>query len=131
MTTAARAYVLLEVAIGGALVAIVCATLMSSLADARSRNVWAGRDVVAGQLVQEQIEEARAVGRGNNPTDCPGTAQVATQEAIYQRTCAISTAGSPTNVGGSALAFDTVTVTVQYATSAGNRVTSAATRRYR
>ena len=130
-----KGYVLWEVVLGGALIAIIMGTLLTSLAEGRVKNAVAGRDVVAAQLVQEKIEEARARGKGVTPTACAGTAvTVANQQGSYSRTCTVTAGGSntvTTGAGALTVTFDTVTVSVSYRPATGVRTVAASVRRYR
>jgi type II secretory pathway pseudopilin PulG len=90
-----RGYILLEVAIGGAMVAVLCATVLSSLADARVQNVVAGRDAVAGQLALERLEQQRTLGFTlAGSANCPATETVTNQQGAYTRTCSVSGAST-------------------------------------
>ena len=123
-----RGYILMEVAIAGALVAVIAGTLLSSLADARVRNVMAGRDVVASQLALEKIEQQRALGfAGAGAAAACGTeATVAGQKGAYSRTCAVAvSAGSPFTINTVTVNCKDVTVTVKYNVDAAARSTSA------
>ena len=114
-----RAYLLIDVMIGGALAAVVIAGLLSVLVDARAKNVQATRDVVATQLVLESLERCRAAGfAGVSGATCPlaappGTA-VPGQTGNYKRSIQSSVAGSPETINAIQLPFKDVTVTVTY-----------------
>ncbi len=130
----ARGYILLEVAIGGAMVALLCATLLTSLADARTRNVVAGRNVIASQLALEKIEQQRALGFANLGTDSPASCSaggvVDTPSftlGAYTRSCTIgaTTSTAFSENGGIAVSCKPVSVTVSYNTSAGKQSVTA------
>lgn len=126
----ARGYILLEVMMGGAMTALLCAHLLSSLSDARVRNVLAARDGVAAALVQDKIEEARSRGFGNAGTICSGAfVVVPNQQAAYRRSCTIGAAQSQT-LNGVAVQFEPVDVVVEYDTTNGTRNAKASTRMY-
>lgn len=119
MRPALRGYLLLEVAIGGAMLALLISTLLTSLADARVRNVKAGRDAIAAQLVQEQIERERSLGFAGTPSaDCDGAFHdVVGQTGLYRRFC--DAAGDTRTPLGVTLNLKRVTVTVEYTPEVG------------
>lgn len=121
----ARAYILLEVAVGGAMVAVVIVSLLGVLADARNRNVYAGRDVIASQLVLEKLEEYRASG---GTTACATETLVPNVQGVYARVC--TPASAATNVNGVAVTYNEAAVTVTYQTHDGPRTVSGVTRVY-
>ena len=126
MANRSRGYVLIEVMVGGALFAVLVSVLLTQLAEARTRNVIAGRDVVAAPPVQQQPGPARgAVGGGTR--SATGYAAVA-----YERKCEV--VNGTRTVGSAAtqtLNVNTVTVTVRYDNSAdGVRTIAAATEIY-
>jgi type II secretory pathway pseudopilin PulG len=105
-----RGYILLEVAIGGAMVAVLCATILSSLADARVQNVVAGRDAVAGQLALEKLEQQRALGYTLAGTaNCLATETVTNQQGLYTRTCTVQASPGTTTAFTHALGACTAT----------------------
>ncbi|HEY4220088.1 MAG TPA: hypothetical protein VGO62_02070 [Myxococcota bacterium] len=123
MKTKRRAYILMEVAISGALLAILAGELLSTLADARVKNVVSGRDVVASQLALAKIEQQRSLGYLNVGTDtgpsCSsgGTVEnpVAGPAANYTRTCtAAAMPGTNINVNGKIVKCRDVDVAVKY-----------------
>ena len=126
-----RGYLLIDVMIGGVLVAIVLATILSVVLHARSRNVYAARDVVATQLVLERLDQVRSQAFG---AIAAGTTTEATVAGItsgrYSRTTVITTGN--TNGGGFTLDFKEIRVTVTYTTQdSGVRTSQATTRVYR
>lgn len=134
MANRSRGYVLIEVMVGGALFAVLVSVLLTQLAEARTRNVIAGRDVVAAQLVQEQLGRERAAGYAGTPSaTCNAAfAAVASQTGKYERKCEV--VNGTRTVGSAAtqtLNVNTVTVTVRYDNSAdGVRTIAAATEIY-
>lgn len=132
---AGRGYILIEVSIGGALVALLIAGLLTQIAQARTDNVIAGRQIIAAQLVQEKIERERALGfvaaGGCNPAET--AAVIANQQGQYKRTCTRTASASETigaGLGAVTINYNTVTVTVEYETNRGTRTTEAVTRVY-
>lgn len=132
---AGRGYILIEVTIGGALIALLIAGLLTQIAQARTDNVIAGRQIIAAQLVQEKIERERALGfvsaGGCNPAET--AAVIANQQGRYERTCTRTASTSETigaGVGAVTVNYNTVTVTVDYETNRGTRTTEVVTRVY-
>ena len=70
MKMRSRAYIMLEVAVGGAMIAVVIMGVLTALADGRTRNAYAGRDVIASQLVLAKLEEYRTMTRANAKAAC-------------------------------------------------------------
>ena len=131
---AARAYILMEVAIGGALVALLAATLMSSLADARVRNVVAGRDVVASSLALAKLEQQRSLGFAKVGADVPAscTAAGVTENAVtgqqgkFTRTCQLANVNTAVTIRTVTIHCTDVNVTVTYVANASIRVAGGA-----
>lgn len=118
--TCQRGYVLLEVAVGGAMVAVVVFGLLGSLAEGRTRNVIGGRDVIASQLALDKIEMQRARGFGNTGTGCTAGVETIQNQGIYKRDCVA--ASCPAKIMfGVTVNCERVTVTVEYTTSLGVR----------
>jgi type II secretory pathway pseudopilin PulG len=118
---APRGYLLLEIAIGGALLAVLISVLLTALANARVRNVKAGRDAIAAQLVQEQIERERSVGFAGTPSstcdDDGALHDVTGQTGVYRRSCDV--APDTRTLLGVTLNLQRVTVVVEYTPEAG------------
>ena len=114
-----RGYVLLEVAMGGAMVAVVVFGLLANLAESRTRNVIGGRDVIASQLALDKIEMQRARGYGTAGTNCVA-GEVIQNQGVYTRDCA-TTGPSSRAMFGVTVNYKVVTVSVSYRTSLGNR----------
>ncbi len=119
MRTCQRGYVLLEVAIGGALVAVVVLSLLGSLSEGRTRNVIGGRDVIASQLALDKIEMQRARGPGNTATGC-AMGETIQNQGIYTRDC-VAAVCPPQTMFGVTVTCERVTVTVTYSTALGDR----------
>jgi hypothetical protein len=117
-TRAPRAYLLIEISVGGALIAVLITGLLTQLAAARVQNVIAGRDVISAQLAQEKIEIERASGFKLVPGCAPAETStvLAGQQGQYRRTCS---RGGPLGetIGGVAVRFNEVTVVVEYETN--------------
>lgn len=119
MRNSQRGYVLLEVAIGGAMVAVVIFSLLGSLAEGRTRNVIGGRDVIASQLALDKIEMQRARGFGNTATGC-AMGETIQNQGVYTRDC-VGAACAARTMFGVTVNCERVTVTVTYTTSLGVR----------
>ncbi len=116
-----RGYILLEVAVGGAMIAIAILGLMSSLADGRTRNVVGGRDVIAAQLALDKIEMQRARGFGDTGTNCALSELIHTQ-GVYTRNCTMASGPAyQRTMFGVTVNYEQVTVEVSYETSLGTR----------
>jgi hypothetical protein len=119
-----RGYMLLEVAIGGAVTAVILATVFNQLAAARVRSITAARDVTAAQLVTEKIEEMRQAA-----VPAAATETVAGVSGTYTRTVVVAT-GTET-MGATTLSYTDVAVTVSFPSNDGrNHTFSATLRRY-
>lgn len=130
----ARGYILLEITIGGALIALLIASLLTQVAQARVDNVIAGREIVASQLLQEKIERERARGfvAGGSCSPAETNTVVAGQQGTYRRTCVRDAAATQTIGSGPAVTvnYNDVKVTVTYDTNKGPRDLEAYTRVY-
>ncbi len=121
---ARRGYMLLEVSIGGAVTAVILATVFNQLSAARVRSITSARDVTASQLVIERIEAMRQAAV---PT--AATETVANVNGRYTRTTAVAT-GTET-MGTTTLTFTDVAVTVSFPSDDGrNHTVTATLRRY-
>ncbi len=113
-------WLMVEVGVGGVMASVVLASLLANVGDSMRRTVVVGRELTAGMLCQQGIEQARAVQNpvtsladGNNvdigvPGGLTGT---------YARTRTI-TSGTDT-VGALPVVFKDVQVTVTFPTSEG------------
>lgn len=127
---ARRGYILLEVLMGGAMTALVVTGLLSSLADARVKNIIAGRDAVAAGLAQSMMEEVRSRGFGNATSLCTGAfAPVPNQQAAYRRRCTLAAAASHT-LNTVTVTFEKVDIVIEFDTVNGKRTAKASTRMY-
>jgi hypothetical protein len=126
-----RGYVLYEVMLGGALIALILATLMTQVADSRTKNVIAGRDTIAAMLVQQKMAQQRARGFADVGTGCATETTVAGQQGNYERVCTAGGAVAET-INGIAVNYKDLSVTVNYTTSQSTtpRSITAVTRVY-
>ena len=125
-----RGYILIEVTVGGALVAVIVATLLSTLADSRMRNVVAGRDLVASQLLNDKLDLQRSKGFTNADTGCATEAKVAGQTSTYIRRCVpTTTTQNFLGVGGVTRTINckVITVQVEYRPQSGARIVEGRT----
>ena len=122
-----RGFLLLDVMVGGALVALILATLLVILASARAKNVAASRDLVATQLVLEEIDRQRAASFANVPL-LPAS-PVVTTSGTYLRSASQPAAGNESIIGFS-LPFKDVMVKVTYESEGKTRTSQATTRIY-
>lgn len=132
MKTRRRGYIMLEVAMGGALIAVVIVGVLTALAEGRNRNTYAGRDVIASQLVLAKLEEYRTMTRANAKAACAALNEnpVPNQQGRYVRTCAWADDSETLPGMAAAIPFTTVTVTVTYPTTTTARTLNAMTRVY-
>ncbi len=110
-TKRTRGYLLLDIAVGGALVAVVVGTVLSVMVHARARNVQSARDVVASQLVSEELTHQQALGFSGVTASGPAT--VAGETGVYTRTVVVTGPTSETS-GAVTMRFKSVSVTVTY-----------------
>lgn len=128
-----RGYLLLEAAVGGAMVAVIIASILSSLAQAQTMSVIAGRDQTASQLVGEKLEERRALGFANVTAQAAATVTGVT--GVYTRTTTVATCVEPIPAPGANVNCKDITVTVTFpvgrnaATGSGGIRTSQASAR--
>ncbi|MCC7071849.1 MAG: hypothetical protein IT383_11040 [Deltaproteobacteria bacterium] len=132
MKTRSRAYIMLEVAVGGAMIAVVIMGVLTALADGRTRNAYAGRDVIASQLVLAKLEEYRTMTRANAKAACTALSEnpVPNQQGRYTRTCGWVDGSDALPGLISAIPFTTLTVTVSYPATPTARTLNAMTRVY-
>jgi type II secretory pathway pseudopilin PulG len=121
-----RAYLMLEAAIGGTMVAVIIGAILTSLSQARTMNVVVERDLTASQLVTEALERQRALGFAGvvavSATPVPGV----TGRFLRGITVAACTETVP--APGTNLSCKDVTVTVTYTTSLNARLGTSTTR---
>lgn len=123
-----RGFLLLDVMVGGALVALILATLLVILASARAKNVAASRDLVATQLVLEEIDRQRAASLFEG-VPLPTTSPVVTTSGTYLRSASMPASGDE-SIGGFQLPFKDVMVKVTYQSEGKTRTSQATTRIY-
>lgn len=123
-----RGYILIEVAVGGAILAVAIFGLMGSLAEARTRNVIGGRDVIASQLALDKVEMQRALGYGNTATGC-NAGEVIQNQGVYTRDCSVTTPAAVT-MFGITRGREQISVTVTYSTSLGDRAVTVVSEVY-
>lgn len=129
-----RGFLLIDVMIAGALAAVVIGSVLSVLANARSKNVAAARDVIATQLVLEKLDQVRSLPFGSLAGAAGTEATVPNVTGKYARVTAVTASANET-VSSTAMPFRDVTVTVTYTSDAfgpgaGTRATQATTRVY-
>ena len=120
-----RGYVLMEVMMGGAMLAVLLTSVLMQLGEARGHTARAGRDAVSGRLVEAKLEELRDLGAAAaSGSDAPVT------QGTYARSWTVS--GAQTQVVGDArtLTFRDVNVVVTYSFKGQARTSRAATRVY-
>ncbi len=136
-----RAYLLFEVAIGGAIIAVVIGGLLTELQRSRALNIAGGRDIEASQLVLERLEAMRHSAAASSPAFtalAAGTPADPGVPAGYTRTTTVSGIGTEAtplpNNAGFTLDYKDVTVTVSYTiklSSVVTRTSQATVRVYR
>jgi hypothetical protein len=123
-----RAYLLLEAAMGGAMVAVIVGSILTSLSQARTMSIITNRDQIANQLVVEKLEEQRALGFTGTAAGVTTEAVVAGVTGKYARetTIADCTETIPAPVGNQACRD--ITVKVTYLTSNQAKLGTSTTR---
>lgn len=109
-----RGYLLMEVMVGGVLVASGLMTLTAAVADMRYRSEMASREVTAAQLMNQKLEEVRSVAYANLgglTTYAPGAPEIITLSGTYARSFQRTFVAA---VPGSSPAYYEFTVTVTY-----------------
>jgi len=118
MTTRARAYLLLEIALGGAIVAVIVGGILTSLSQARTMTITVGRDQTASQLVLEKLDERRALGFAL--VTAQSAATVATVAGNYTRTTTVTNCTEIVPAPGTNINCKDIRVTVTFTTSNGS-----------
>jgi hypothetical protein len=127
MRTPPRAYLLLEVAIGGAVVAVIVGSILTSLSQARTMTIIVGRDQTASQLVVEKLDERRALGFTLVTAEAPAT--VTGVNGLYTRETTVNTACTEViPAPGTNIPCKDITVTVTYQTSQNAKMGTSTTR---
>jgi len=124
--TPPRAYLLLEVAIGGAVVAVIVGSILTSLSQARTMTIVVGRDQTASQLVVEKLDERRALGFTLVSAEAPATVTGVT--GLYTRETTVATCTEVIPAPGTNLPCKDITVTVTYQTSQNAKMGTSTTR---
>lgn len=134
MTRDARAFALLDVVIGGTIVATFTAIMLVQLSSAQTISAIAGRDLAASRLVSERLEAAR--GRGAR-LSCATTGTVVENVTRGQRPYTVKTTTSATKEATLQAAstpfvtrFCEVLVEVTFRPNNDPRTVKAATRLY-
>ncbi|MDP2345257.1 MAG: hypothetical protein Q8O67_30210 [Deltaproteobacteria bacterium] len=121
-----RAYLLLEAAMGGAMVAVIVGSILTSLSQARTLSIVMGRDQTASQLVVEKLEERRALGFAL--VTAQTAAVVPDVVGKYTRTTTVATCTETIPAPGINLNCKDITVTVSYTTSNNAKLGASTTR---
>lgn len=130
-----RAYLMLEMMVGGAMAAVVLVGMLTFISSGRVKNIAASRDVTANQLVNEMMEQKRSAAY---PPTAVGATAIAAAGGTYTRTVVTDATGCPevrANPGGGpafSLACTNVTTTVTFSITDGGQTklhTSSATMR--
>lgn len=127
-TSRPRAYLLLEAAIGGAMVAVILGSILTSLSQARTMSIVLGRDQVASTLVVEKIDELRALGFAGNPVAVTTENPVAAIEGKYKRTVTVTACTETIPAPGANVNCRDIVVAVEFNVSKNAKVGAATTR---
>lgn len=122
----ARAYLLLEAAMGGVMVAAILGGILTSLSQARTMSIILGRDQIASELVVEKLEERRALGYTNVTAEAAAT--VTGVVGAYTRTTTVVDCVETLPAPGTDTNCRDVTVSVSYVTSNQARLGTSTTR---
>jgi len=107
-----RGYLLLEAAIGGAIVAVIIGGLLTSLSQAQTMSIIAAREQTAIQLVNEKLDERRALGFAGVTAEVPATVVGVTGQFTRQTTVTNCTETVP--APGANIPCRDITVTVSF-----------------
>jgi hypothetical protein len=121
-----RAYLLLEVALGGAIVAVIVGSILTSLSQARTMSIISGRDQTASQLVLETLDERRALGFAL--VTAQAAAPVTGVHGVYTRETTVTPCVEVIAAPGANMNCKDITVTVTYPISANASTGNATTR---
>lgn len=111
---APRGWLLVEVAIGGVMAAVILGAVLVNIGDATNKTTAIGRNLTSQMLAQQGIEQARALKNARTVL-ADGTITLPvpnTLRGTYTRTRTI-TSGT-TSAGGKTLPFKEVAVSVSY-----------------
>lgn len=124
-----RAYLLLEAAVGGAMVAVIIGSILTSLSQARTMSVLLGRDQTASNLVVEKLEERRALGflAAGLPLTLT-EATVANVNGSYRRVTQVTACTEVIPAPGVTVSCNDIVVTVTYVSSKGAKLGNSTTR---
>ena len=120
------AYLLLEVALGGAIVAVIVGSILTSLSQARTMSIISGRDQTASQLVLETLDERRALGFAL--VTAQAAAPVAGVQGVYTRETTVTPCVEVIAAPGVNMNCKDITVTVTYPISKNASTGNATTR---
>jgi hypothetical protein len=133
MTSSHRAYLLLEATIGGAIVAVIIGGLLTSLSQAQTMSIISAREHTAVQLVNEKLDERRALGFANVTAEAAATVVGVTGQ--FTRQTSVTNCTETVPAPGDDLPCKDITVTVGFvvgrnaSTGAGGTRTAQATAR--
>lgn len=121
-----RAYLLLEVAVGGAMVAVLIGTILTSMSQARTLSVTTNRDLIANALVMQELDRQRALGFAGAVAATP--AAVTGINGRYLRGVTVTSCVESIPAPGANINCKDVTVTVTFQTSNNARLGTSTTR---
>ncbi len=121
-----RAYLMLEVALGGTMVAVIIGAILTSLSQARTMSIVVDRDLTASQLVTEALERQRALGFSG--VTAVSAAPVPGVTGRFLRALTVASCTETVPAPGTNLPCKDVTVTVTYTTSENARLGTSTTR---
>ena len=107
-----RWWLLVEVAVGGVMASVIIGALLVNTGAAMDRTTFASRQMTAGMLAQQAIEESRAAGTGLTSSGDIGVPGGLSGRYTRTRT---ETSGS-TTIGANVINFKAVSVTVSFPT---------------
>jgi hypothetical protein len=134
----ARAYVMLEALVGGALLATVLLGLVGQIGEARAESTRQSRRITAQQLLMRELEELRAlpfsVVSTNVAIDGIGAGDrvitVGNGRYRVQRVVSANQTETVQTSGSISVIYRTVTVTVSFPDRVGNEQVTGVTRIY-
>ena len=127
-TKRTRAYLLLEAAVGGAMVAVILGSILTSLSQARTMSTVLGRDQVASTLVVEKLDELRAKGFSGNAVATTTENPVTGVEGKYKRTVTVTACSETVPSPGTNMTCRDIVVAVEFNVSNTAKVGVATTR---
>jgi type II secretory pathway pseudopilin PulG len=126
VTPSSRGYLLLEAAIGGAIVAVIIGGLLTSLSQAQTMSIISARDQTATQLVNEKLDERRALGFANVTAQTAAVVVGVTGEFTRQTTVTACTETVP--APGTNIPCKDITVSVSFVAGANASTGAGGTR---